>query len=93
MTCASSRPSERPEASGAQITLTEDRDEALRGTDFVYTDVWVSMGEPAAVWDERVKLLAPYQVNRSALKRTANPKVKFLHCLPAYHDMNTEVGG
>jgi ornithine carbamoyltransferase len=83
---------ERAERSGAHVTLTDDRDEALRGTDFVYTDVWVSMGEAKAAWDERVRLLAPYQVNRDALERTGNPRVKFLHCLPAYHDLNTAVG-
>jgi ornithine carbamoyltransferase len=83
---------DRAESSGASITLTEDRDEALTETDFIYTDVWVSMGEPQDVWTERVKLLAPYQVNREALEKTGNPKVKFLHCLPAYHDLNTEVG-
>jgi ornithine carbamoyltransferase len=83
---------ERAESSGARITLTQDRDEALNGTDFIYTDVWVSMGEPQDAWTERVKLLAPYQVNRAALDTTGNPKVKFLHCLPAYHDLNTEVG-
>jgi ornithine carbamoyltransferase len=83
---------QRAEASGATTALTEDRDQALRGTDFVYTDVWVSMGEPKDVWAERVKLLAPYQVNRAALEQTGNPRVKFMHCLPAYHDMNTAVG-
>jgi len=83
---------ERAQASGARTTLTEDRDAALGGTDFVYTDVWVSMGEPKEVWDQRVRLLAPYQVNREALERTGNPHVKFMHCLPAYHDLNTEVG-
>jgi ornithine carbamoyltransferase len=83
---------ERAESSGARITLTQDRDEALNGTDFIYTDVWVSMGEPQDAWTERVKLLAPYQVNSAALDTTGNPKVKFLHCLPAYHDLNTEVG-
>ena len=83
---------ERAAASGARITLTEDRDEALAGSDFVYTDVWVSMGEPKDVWAERVKLLAPYQVNRAALEATNNPRVKFLHCLPAFHDENTETG-
>ena len=83
----------RAESSGARLTLTDDRDEALPGADFIYTDVWVSMGEPKDVWDERVRLLAPYQVNRAALDRTGNPRVKFLHCLPAFHDQNTTVGG
>jgi ornithine carbamoyltransferase len=83
---------ERAERSGAQITLTDDIDRALRGTDFVYTDVWVSLGEPKDAWDERVRLLAPYQVNSEALERTGNPGVKFMHCLPAFHDQNTTVG-
>jgi len=83
---------ERAELSGARITLTADRDEALRGSDFVYTDVWVSMGEAKDGWAERVRLLAPFQVNREALERTGNPRVKFMHCLPAYHDSNTAVG-
>jgi len=84
---------ERASASGARITITDDREEALRGAGFVYTDVWVSMGEAKSAWDERVRLLAPFQVNREALALTGNPKVKFLHCLPAYHDANTAVGG
>jgi ornithine carbamoyltransferase len=83
---------ERAEGSGAQITLTEDRTEALEGADFVHTDVWVSMGEPKEEWAKRVRLLAPYQVNADALKQTGNPRVKFMHCLPAFHDQNTAVG-
>ena len=83
---------EHAERSGAQVMLSDDRDEALSGTDFVYTDVWVSLGEPKDVWDERVRLLAPYQVNREALEQTRNPRVKFMHCLPAFHDENTTVG-
>ncbi len=83
---------ERAAASGARIMLTEDPDEALPGADFVETDVWVSMGEPAEVWNERVRLLTPYQVNAAALAKTGNPDVKFLHCLPAFHDAGTEVG-
>jgi ornithine carbamoyltransferase len=83
---------ERAQLSSAQTMVTEDRDTALRGTDFVYTDVWVSMGEPKEVWDERVRLLKSYQVNRAVLDSTGNPRVKFMHCLPAYHDLNTEVG-
>jgi ornithine carbamoyltransferase len=83
---------ERAAVSGARLTLTEDLDEALPGVDFVYTDVWVSMGEPKDVWSERVQLLAPYQVNRAAMERTGNPRAKFLHCLPAFHDRNTTVG-
>ena len=84
---------ERAQRSGARVTLTDDRDQALRGTDFIYTDVWVSMGEAKDVWDERVKLLSPYRVNRAALESTGNPRVKFMHCLPAFHDLNTAVGG
>jgi ornithine carbamoyltransferase len=83
---------ERAERSGAQIMLTEDRNEALSGADFVYTDVWVSLGEPKDIWDERVRLLTPYQVNRESLEQTGNPRVKFMHCLPALHDQNTTIG-
>jgi ornithine carbamoyltransferase len=83
---------ERAEQSGASLTLTEDPAEGLRGADFVHTDVWVSMGEPAEVWNDRVKLLTPYQVNRRALEATGNDQVKFMHCLPAFHDTNTKVG-
>ena len=82
----------RAAESGARIMLTEDPDEALPGADFVETDVWVSMGEPADVWTERVRLLTPYQVNSAALAKTANPDVRFLHCLPAFHDTGTVVG-
>jgi ornithine carbamoyltransferase len=77
---------------GARITLTEDVNEAVSGVDFVHTDVWVSMGESKDVWTERVGLLAPYQVNRGLLDQSGNPKVKFMHCLPAFHDPNTVVG-
>jgi len=84
--------SERAEQSGARVTLTADPGEALPGADFVYTDVWVSMGEAKEVWEQRVDLLRPYQVNRAALELTGNPRVKFLHCLPAFHDKNTVVG-
>jgi ornithine carbamoyltransferase len=83
---------ERAEQSGARVTLTDDPDEALPGADFVHTDVWVSMGEPKEVWDERVRLLAPYQVNRAAMEKTGNPRARFMHCLPAFHDKNTTVG-
>ncbi len=82
----------RAEISGARVMLTEDPEEALPGSDFVETDVWVSMGEPAEVWNERIELLKPYQVNQAALDMTGNPQVKFLHCLPAFHDLNTDVG-
>jgi ornithine carbamoyltransferase len=77
---------------GARITVTDDPAEAVRGTDFVHTDVWVSMGEPKDVWIERVRLLAPYQVNRSLLAASGNPDVRFMHCLPAFHDERTVVG-
>ncbi|HET9199488.1 MAG TPA: ornithine carbamoyltransferase [Dehalococcoidia bacterium] len=79
-------------ASGAQITITDDAAEGLKGVDFVHTDVWVSMGEPKSVWTKRTKLLTPYQVNAKALKQTGNRKAKFMHCLPAFHDKNTVVG-
>jgi ornithine carbamoyltransferase len=82
----------RAAESGARLLLTEDADEALRGADFVHTDVWVSMGEPKEVWSERVALLTPYQVNADAMKRTGNPGARFMHCLPAFHDTNTVVG-
>jgi ornithine carbamoyltransferase len=77
---------------GARITITESVDEAVKDVDFLYTDVWVSMGEPDSVWDERIKLLKPYQVNTDVIKKTGNPKVKFLHCLPAFHNRETRVG-
>ncbi len=76
----------------AKITITEDIAEAVKSCDFLYTDVWVSMGEPAAVWQERIELLKPYQVNKSAMELTGNPNVKFLHCLPAYHNRETKTG-
>lgn len=77
---------------GAKIILTEDVAVGVKGVDFLYTDVWVSMGEPKTVWDERVKLLAPYQINQNVIQLTQNPNVKFMHCLPAFHDMKTTVG-
>jgi ornithine carbamoyltransferase len=77
---------------GARITHTEDVGEGVRGVDFLYTDVWVSMGEPKEVWGERIDQLRPFQVNRQMLDATGNPAVKFLHCLPAFHDRNTTVG-
>lgn len=80
------------EASGATVTLTEDIAEGVRGADFVATDVWVSMGEPKEVWDERIAALVPYAVTMDVLRATANADVKFLHCLPAYHDLGTKVG-
>ncbi|MBA2947586.1 ornithine carbamoyltransferase [Streptomyces himalayensis] len=80
------------EKSGARITLTEDVAEGVQGADFVATDVWVSMGEPKEVWDERIAALAPYAVTMDVLRATGNPDVKFLHCLPAFHDLGTKVG-
>ncbi|GHC53687.1 ornithine carbamoyltransferase [Streptomyces cinnamoneus] len=80
------------ESSGARITLTADIAEGVRGADFIATDVWVSMGEPKEVWDARIALLAPYTVTMEVLRATGNPAVKFLHCLPAFHDLGTTVG-
>jgi ornithine carbamoyltransferase len=77
---------------GARVTITEDAHEAVASADVVHTDVWVSMGEAKDVWDERVKLLTPYQVNRGLLESSGNRKIKFMHCLPAFHDANTVVG-
>ncbi len=80
------------ERSGARLTLTEDVAEGVRGADFVTTDVWVSMGEAASVWAERIQLLQPYQVNARVMELTRNPNAKFMHCLPAYHNRETEMG-
>jgi len=77
---------------GARITLTDEVAEGVNGVDYLYTDVWVSMGEPAEVWGERIKLLEPYQVNRNVLDLTGNPEVKFMHCLPAFHNRETKMG-
>ncbi len=77
---------------GAGITLTEDVAEAVAGADFLYTDVWVSMGDPESEWDERVEALTPYQVNREVYDATGNPEAKFLHCLPAFHNRDTKKG-
>jgi ornithine carbamoyltransferase len=77
---------------GAQVTFTEDVGAAVAGVDFVHTDVWVSMGEAKDVWEDRVRLLTPYQVNSALLEKAGNPRVKFMHCLPAFHDPNTVVG-
>jgi ornithine carbamoyltransferase len=77
---------------GAKITITESVDDAVKGVDFLYTDVWVSMGEPDSVWEERIKLLKPYQVNMAVLKKSGNPNVKFLHCLPSFHNRETKLG-
>ncbi|MGT0191020.1 ornithine carbamoyltransferase [Burkholderia pyrrocinia] len=77
---------------GARLTLTEQPGEAVKGADFIYTDVWVSMGEPEEAWVERIRTLLPYQVNAALLAAAGNPRVKFMHCLPAFHDAHTVVG-
>ncbi len=77
---------------GAKITITDKVEEGVKGCDFLYTDVWVSMGEPDEVWKERIELLKPYQINKAAMEATGNPKVKFMHCLPAFHNRDTKVG-
>jgi ornithine carbamoyltransferase len=77
---------------GAKITITEDVNEAVEACDFLYTDVWVSMGEPDSVWEDRINLLRPYQINSDVIKATGNNNVKFLHCLPAFHNRETTVG-
>jgi ornithine carbamoyltransferase len=79
-------------ATGARIVLTDDLDQGVRGVDFVHTDVWLSMGEDESLWEERVRLLRPYQVNGALIERTGNGQVKFMHCLPAFHDRRTKVG-
>jgi len=80
------------EETGAKITLTDNVEIGVKNADFIYTDVWVSMGEPEHVWEERINLLKPYQVNKKAMELTGNPKVKFLHCLPAFHNRETKIG-
>jgi ornithine carbamoyltransferase len=77
---------------GAKLTITDDPQEAVRGVDFIHTDVWVSMGEPKEVWRDRIELLKPYQVNMALMKATGNPHVRFMHCLPAFHDTETKLG-
>src|SRR5262245_47834397 len=78
--------------SGARLTITDDPAKAVKDVDFIHTDVWVSMGEPKEVWKERIKLLSPYQVNPKLMKASGNPQVKFMHCLPAFHDTETTLG-
>ncbi len=78
--------------SGARLTVTADPAEGVPGADFLYTDVWLSMGEPEENWDKRIDLLLPYQVNAALMAATGNPGVKFLHCLPALHNRDTEIG-
>ena len=80
------------EETGARLTLTEDVDEGVTGVDYLYTDVWVSMGEDKSVWKKRIELLTPYQINKELVERTGNPRVKFMHCLPAFHNRETKVG-
>ncbi|QVX15710.1 ornithine carbamoyltransferase [Pseudomonas congelans] len=80
------------EESGARITITEDPLQAVKGVDFIHTDIWVSMGEPVDAWDERIGQLLPYQVNPTMMKASGNPRVKFMHCLPAFHNSETKVG-
>jgi len=77
---------------GAKVTITDNVEEGVKGCDFLYTDVWVSMGEPAEVWAERIQLLIPYQVNKQVMELTGNKHCKFMHCLPAYHNLETQVG-
>jgi ornithine carbamoyltransferase len=77
---------------GAKITITDDVQTAVKYSDFLYTDVWVSMGEPASVWEERIKMLMPYQINSKLMEMTGNQNVKFMHCLPAFHNTDTKVG-
>jgi ornithine carbamoyltransferase len=77
---------------GAKLLITDDLKEGVKDCDFLYSDVWVSMGEPDEVWKERVELLTPYQVNKEAMELTGNPKVKYMHCLPAFHNRETEIG-
>lgn len=79
-------------STGARINITENVDEAVKGVDFLYTDVWVSMGEPDSAWEERIRLMKPYRVNMSVIKKTGNPNARFLHCLPAFHNRETKVG-
>ncbi len=83
---------ELAESSGGRLLLTEDLEPAVSGADFLYTDVWVSMGEPPERWEERIRKLSPFQVNRRVMELTGNRDVAFLHCLPAFHDRNTKVG-
>lgn len=83
---------ELAKGSGGKVTLTEDPKAAVAGVDFVHTDVWVSMGEPDSVWAERIQLLLPYQVNAALMAATGNPKAKFLHCLPSFHNRETKIG-
>ena len=77
---------------GAKITITDNPAEGVKGVDFLYTDVWVSMGEPEEEWNRRIKMMLPYQINMDLMKKTGNPNVKFMHSLPAFHNRETSVG-
>ncbi len=77
---------------GARILITENVEEAVKGADFLYTDVWVSMGEPEDAWEKRIHLLKPYQVNKKMVELSGNPDIRFLHCLPSFHNRETRVG-
>lgn len=80
------------DSTGARLLITDDVAAAVKDCDFLYTDIWVSMGEPASIWQERIELLLPYQVNRKVMELTGNPNVKFMHCLPAFHNRETKIG-
>ncbi|MGD9264709.1 MAG: ornithine carbamoyltransferase [Lysobacterales bacterium] len=86
------RARELARASGARLTITEDAAQAVKGVQFIHTDVWVSMGEAESAWEERIELLKPYQVNAALMAASGNPRVRFMHCLPAFHNLETEVG-
>lgn len=83
---------EMAKQTGAKITCTEDVEAGVKDVDFIYTDIWVSMGEPESAWAERIELMKPYQVNAKLMALTGNPNVKFMHCLPSFHDENTVIG-
>lgn len=83
---------QQAEESGATLTMTDDVQAAVKDVDFIYTDVWVSMGEPDTVWQERIRLLKPYQVNQALMNATGNPRTQFMHCLPAFHNSETKIG-
>lgn len=83
---------EMAKQTGAKITYTEDVEDGVKDVDFIYTDIWVSMGEPESAWAERIELMKPYQVNAKLMALTGNPNVKFMHCLPSFHDENTVIG-
>ena len=77
---------------GGEILVTDDIDEGVKGSDVIYTDVWVSMGEPDEVWEKRIKLLEPYRVTKEMMEKTGNPRAIFEHCLPSFHDTETKIG-